>query len=126
QSLFQNLSFFTLYDLLQMLTSLEQSKIAIIGLGYVGLPLAAAFAGKYRTVGFDVSAVRVAELKKGRDRTLEISDSELQDVLIDSELTLDQKGRGLLVTDDILAISSANIFIVTVPTPTDKHNRPVL
>jgi UDP-N-acetyl-D-galactosamine dehydrogenase len=109
-----------------MLTSLEQSKIAIIGLGYVGLPLAAAFAGKYKTVGFDISAVRVAELKKGRDRTLEISDSELQDVLIDSELTLDQKGRGLLVTDDILAISSANIFIVTVPTPTDKHNRPVL
>src|SRR5690606_13783578 len=59
-------------------------------------------------------------------RTLEISDSELQEVLIDSGLTLDQNSRGLLVTDDIMEISSANIFIVTVPTPTDKHNRPVL
>jgi UDP-N-acetyl-D-galactosamine dehydrogenase len=109
-----------------MLTSLEQSKIAIIGLGYVGLPLAAAFAKRYKTVGFDISTIRVDELQKGFDRTLEVSDVELKEVLVADDSTFNQQGSGLFVTDDILPISSANIFIVTVPTPTDKHNRPIL
>ncbi|WP_026970159.1 nucleotide sugar dehydrogenase [Algoriphagus terrigena] len=109
-----------------MLTNLENSKIAIIGLGYVGLPLAAAFAEKFRTVGYDIDPKRVDELQKGHDRTLEVEDAHLQSVLVKSSLDLDDKGKGLLITDAVLPISSANIYVVTVPTPTDKHNRPVL
>ncbi|MEP0714126.1 nucleotide sugar dehydrogenase [Algoriphagus sp.] len=109
-----------------MLTNLENSKIAIIGLGYVGLPLAAAFAEKYKTVGYDINAARVDQLQKGHDRTLEVADEDLQRVLVKTGLELDERGQGLLITDAILPVTSANIFIVTVPTPTDKHNRPVL
>jgi len=109
-----------------MLKPLNESKIAIIGLGYVGLPLAVAFAEKFKTVGYDIDPKRVDELQKGKDRTLEVDDSELQSVLVKGSLELEEKGKGLLVTDAILPISSANIFIVTVPTPTDKHNRPIL
>ena len=109
-----------------MLTNLENSKIAIVGLGYVGLPLAAAFAEKFKTVGYDINATRVDELQKGNDRTLEVANEELKKVLVTTASELDQKGKGLLVTDAILPITSANIYIVTVPTPTDKHNRPVL
>ncbi|PZX47700.1 nucleotide sugar dehydrogenase [Algoriphagus chordae] len=109
-----------------MLINLENSKIAIIGLGYVGLPLAAAFAEKYKTVGYDINAARVDELQKGHDRTLEVADQDLQKVLVSTEVELDQNKSGLLITDAILPVTSANIFIVTVPTPTDKHNRPVL
>jgi len=109
-----------------MLTNLENSKIAIIGLGYVGLPLAAAFAEKYKTIGYDINPTRVDELQKGHDRTLEVTDQELQQVLVESSMELDERGNGLLITDAILPVSSANIYIVTVPTPTDKHNRPVL
>jgi UDP-N-acetyl-D-galactosamine dehydrogenase len=67
----------------------------------------------------------VDELQKGHDRTLEVEDSQPQNVLIKTYLELEEKGKGLLVTDAIGPISSANIYIVTVPTPTDKHNRPV-
>ncbi|REG77496.1 nucleotide sugar dehydrogenase [Algoriphagus antarcticus] len=109
-----------------MLTKLEESKIAIIGLGYVGLPLAAAFAGKYKTVGYDINPSRVEELQKGRDRTLEVADEDLKKVLVLTGQELDEKGNGLLITDAIMPVSTANIYIVTVPTPTDKHNRPVL
>ncbi|MDG1278250.1 MAG: nucleotide sugar dehydrogenase [Algoriphagus sp.] len=109
-----------------MLTKLEQSKIAIIGLGYVGLPLAVAFAEKFKTIGYDINAGRVDELQKGIDRTLEVENSELQSVLVKTSLEQEEKGKGLLITDGIGPISSANIYIVTVPTPTDKHNRPVL
>jgi UDP-N-acetyl-D-glucosamine/UDP-N-acetyl-D-galactosamine dehydrogenase len=109
-----------------MLKTLQESKIAIIGLGYVGLPLAVAFAEKFKTVGYDIDAKRVDELQKGHDRTLEVEDSELQSVLVKTPIELEEKGFGLLVTDAIMPISSCNIFIVTVPTPTDKHNRPVL
>ena len=109
-----------------MLAKLEESKIAIIGLGYVGLPLAVAFAEKYKTVGYDIDPKRVDELQKGHDKTLEVEDELLQSVLTKTALELDEKKKGLLVTDAILPISSANIYIVTVPTPTDKHNRPVL
>jgi len=109
-----------------MLTPLKESKIAIIGLGYVGLPLAVAFAEKFKTVGYDIDAKRVDELQKGQDRTLEVEDSELQAVLVKTPIELEEKGSGLLVTDAIMPISSCNIYVVTVPTPTDKHNRPVL
>ncbi|AMQ57532.1 nucleotide sugar dehydrogenase [Algoriphagus sanaruensis] len=109
-----------------MLTNLENSKIAIIGLGYVGLPLATAFAEKFKTIGYDINPQRVDELQKGHDRTLEVEDELLQRVLVKTSIELDEKGKGLLVTDAVGPISSANIYIVTVPTPTDKHNRPVL
>ena len=109
-----------------MLTPLNNSKIAIIGLGYVGLPLAVAFAEKFKTVGYDINASRIDELKKGHDRTLEITDADLQKVLVKTGLELDENGAGLLITDAILPVTSANIYVVTVPTPTDKHNRPVL
>jgi len=109
-----------------MLTNLENSKIAIIGLGYVGLPLAAAFAEKYKTVGYDINATRVDQLQKGHDKTLEVADQDLKKVLVQTGQELDERGNGLLITDAILPVSSANIYIVTVPTPTDKHNRPVL
>jgi UDP-N-acetyl-D-glucosamine/UDP-N-acetyl-D-galactosamine dehydrogenase len=109
-----------------MLKTLQESKIAIIGLGYVGLPLAVAFAEKFKTVGYDIDTKRVDELQKGHDRTLEVEDGELQSVLVKTPIELEESGVGLLVTDAIIPISSCNIFIVTVPTPTDKHNRPVL
>lgn len=109
-----------------MLTPIKDSKIAIIGLGYVGLPLAVAFAEKFKTVGYDIDPKRVDELQKGHDRTLEVDDSELQKVLVKTSLELDEKGKGLLITDAVMPISAANIYIVTVPTPTDKHNRPIL
>ncbi|MHA7131849.1 nucleotide sugar dehydrogenase [Algoriphagus namhaensis] len=109
-----------------MLKPIEESKIAIIGLGYVGLPLGVAFAEKYKTIGYDISPQRVDELQKGHDRTLEVEDEYLQSVLAKTSLELEEMKKGLLVTDAILPISTANIYIVTVPTPTDKHNRPIL
>ncbi len=95
--------------------------IAIIGLGYVGLPLAVAFAEKYSVVGFDINEQRVSELNMGKDHTLEVEDDLLQSVLVKSNST-----KGLLVSTQISDISNCTVFIVTVPTPTDKHNRPVL
>lgn len=94
-----------------------QHKIAIIGLGYVGLPLAIEFGKKYTTVGFDINAQRVAELNAGSDATLEIEDDYLQTVLNNGQFT---------ITDDPEMIKSCTVYIVTVPTPTDKFNRPVL
>ena len=101
---------------------LEKSKIAIIGLGYVGLPLAVAFAEKYKVVGFDINQKRVNELKSGHDETLEIEDSLLNSVLDINNIN----EIGLFISTNRDEIADCNIFIVTVPTPTDKHNRPVL
>jgi len=101
---------------------LENSKIGIIGLGYVGLPLAVAFAEKYPVVGFDINQNRVKELLEGVDNTLEIERSHLQSVL---RTTL-TNGNGFLPTTNSAELANCNIYIVTVPTPTDKHNRPVL
>ncbi|MEZ4909330.1 MAG: nucleotide sugar dehydrogenase [Saprospiraceae bacterium] len=98
-------------------------KIAVIGLGYVGLPLAVEFAKKYPTIGFDINASRVNELKQGKDNTLEVEDELLQQVLASS---LDFDNDGLYVTDSLKDIAFCNTYIVTVPTPTDKNNRPVL
>src|SRR5690606_19050829 len=69
---------------------------------------------------------RVDQLQKGHDRTLEVADQDLQGVLVKTSIELEEKGKGLLITDAILPVTTANIYIVTVPTPTDKHNRPVL
>ena len=100
---------------------LQNKRIAIIGLGYVGLPLAVEFGKKYRTVGFDINAQRVNELKSGHDGTLEVEDDYLKSVL-----TTDKEGLGLYISDQSSDIAECNVFVVTVPTPTDKHNRPVL
>jgi UDP-N-acetyl-D-glucosamine/UDP-N-acetyl-D-galactosamine dehydrogenase len=96
-------------------------KIAIIGLGYVGLPLAVAFAEKYSVVGFDINQQRVNELAAGKDNTLEVEDDLLQSVLVTT-----QSDKGLLVSTQLKDIKDCTVFVVTVPTPTDKHNRPVL
>lgn len=97
------------------------TKIAIIGLGYVGLPLAVAFAEKYPVIGFDINQARVKELMGGHDFTLEVSDE-----LLSSVVSPEPKEMGLLCTTNLDAIQDCNYFIVTVPTPTDKHNRPDL
>ena len=91
-------------------------KIAVIGLGYVGLPLAAAFSEKYEVTGFDVNAARIEELKSGYDRTLELSGEQMKKA-IDSGMKFS------LNLDDI---KDCNFFIVTVPTPIDKNTRPDL
>ncbi len=104
----------------------QSPKICVIGLGYVGLPLAVEFAKKYHTVGFDINAERVEELRKGKDHTLEVEDELLRSVLISPEVFKNGPGQGLWVTTAVGNIQECNVFIVTVPTPTDKHNRPVL
>lgn len=102
-------------------TNIHTKKIAIIGLGYVGLPLAVEFGKQFQTVGFDINQARVNELNSGTDSTLEVEDELLQSVL--KEKTGEQ---GLFVTTDQNAIAECDVFIVTVPTPTDKHHRPIL
>ena len=95
--------------------------IAVIGLGYVGLPLAVEFAKKYRVVGFDINKSRVEELRNGSDHTLEIEEEDLKKVL-----SKQPGDPGLFCTDNVSDISSCNYFIVTVPTPTDRFNHPDL
>lgn len=91
-------------------------KIAIIGLGYVGLPLAAAFSEKYDVVGFDINKSRIDELKNGFDRTLELDKSQMQKAL----------ENGIKFSLNLEDLKQCNFFIVTVPTPIDKNNRPDL
>jgi len=97
-------------------------KIAIVGLGYVGLPLAVAFAEKFKVIGIDLNDTRVKQLNSGHDFTLEIEDQLLNSVLD----TDNSRNLGLFITSDKDFLKDCNIYIVTVPTPTDKHNRPVL
>jgi UDP-N-acetyl-D-galactosamine dehydrogenase len=103
-------------------TELMQHSICVIGLGYVGLPLAVEFAKKYPVVGFDINQRRVAELQQGKDATLEVTDKQLQSVL---KNTFGDE-PGLTVTSQLDEVKNCNTFIITVPTPTDKNNRPVL
>lgn len=99
----------------------KTDRITIIGLGYVGLPLAVEFAKQYHVVGFDINAARIAELKEGNDQTLEVETDELKAVL-----TYDEHAeKGLFVTSDKGMIAGSNIYIVTVPTPTDALNKPI-
>ena len=102
--------------------SLQDSKIAIIGLGYVGLPLAVEFAKKYPVIGFDINNQRIDELNKGIDHTLEVENAELESVLKKSFIDT----KGLFLSSAIGALSEANVYIVTVPTPIDDSKRPDL
>ena len=93
---------------------IEKLRIGVVGLGYVGLPLAVEFGKKYPTIGFDINAARVAELKAGEDSTLECSSEELAEA------------KHLSYTSSTDAIAGCNFYIVTVPTPVGDGNRPVL
>ena len=100
----------------------ENIRIAIIGLGYVGLPLARLFATKYPVVGFDINESRVASLNSGEDTTLEVDHDTLKKVLVDNA----NVKTGLYCTTNLSDLSECNYFIITVPTPVDKNNRPDL
>ncbi len=101
----------------------KKIKIGVIGLGYVGLPLAMAFAKKYPVVGFDINKSRIDELMNGNDHTLEVGQSELKDIINKKS---EQKVTGLYCSDQVADLTLCNVFIVTVPTPIDKFNRPDL
>lgn len=103
-----------------------KNKIAVIGLGYVGLPLARLFATKYPVVGFDINQERVKKLNGGHDDTLEVTDELLQSALIEENPFSNSSKKGLYCSSMIEDIQEANIYIVTVPTPVDKNNRPIL
>ncbi len=105
--------------------STENLKICIIGLGYVGLPLALEFAKKYKVIGFDISSNRVSQLINHEDITLEVSSEEIAKVLVNSIQSLDNK-NGFYPTHDSSDIKDSTIYIVTVPTPVDSSNRPDL
>ena len=100
----------------------NEIKICVVGLGYVGLPLASLFATKYPVVGFDINKDRIKELNLGVDSTLEIADNVLKSVLVKNKLT----SNGLQCTDQLEMIKNCNYYIITVPTPVDKNNRPIL
>jgi len=93
---------------------LRRVRIAVIGLGYVGLPLAVELGNRYPTVGFDINAGRIAELRAGRDRSLEVEPRELRAV------------TRLTYTDSADDMADCNLFIVTVPTPVNAHKQPDL
>lgn len=99
-----------------------KTNIAIIGLGYVGLPLARLFATQYPVTGFDINQNRIAQLQSGTDSTLEVSDADLQAVLKKSA----SPENGLFCSHNLDDIKDCNYYIVTVPTPVDKNNRPDL
>lgn len=96
-------------------------KITIVGLGYVGLPLAVEFAKKFLVIGFDINQKRINELKNGVDKTLEVENSDLKSVLTD-DLKSD---KGLYITSNPEDLAVSNIHIITVPTPTDVLNKPI-
>jgi UDP-N-acetyl-D-glucosamine/UDP-N-acetyl-D-galactosamine dehydrogenase len=98
-----------------------KDKIGVIGLGYVGLPLAVEFGKKYATIGFDINQARIQALRNGQDNTLEIEEADLKKVL-----SKDPDAVGLYCTDVIKELADCTIYIVTVPTPTDKYNNPDL
>ncbi|MCS3868279.1 UDP-N-acetyl-D-galactosamine dehydrogenase [Chryseobacterium ginsenosidimutans] len=103
----------------------KQFKIAVIGLGYVGLPLGRLFATQYPVVGFDINQNRIEELNTGVDSTLEVEPEVLKPILTqENPFQADQ--NGLYCSYDINDIKDANVYIITVPTPVDKHNRPDL
>jgi len=94
--------------------NIMDSKVAIIGLGYVGLPLAVEFGKKFETLGFDINQKRISELNAGRDSTLEVSESELASTTT------------LRFSDNVSDLKNCNVYIVTVPTPIDDHKQPDL
>ena len=96
---------------------MKDTKICVIGLGYVGLPLARLFSTKYPTIGFDMNQARVDALMGGHDATLEVSDELLQDAI---------KNHGFKCTSNLKDIKNCNFYVVAVPTPVDVNNRPDL
>ncbi|MGP1515377.1 MAG: nucleotide sugar dehydrogenase [Bacteroidales bacterium] len=96
---------------------MKEIKIAVIGLGYVGLPLARLFSTKYHTIGFDLDVRRVQDLMQGHDSTLEVEDNLLQDAI---------KNHGFRCTSSLEQIKDCNFYVVAVPTPVDINNRPNL
>ncbi|WP_158797052.1 nucleotide sugar dehydrogenase [Pedobacter sp. L105] len=101
--------------------NLLSPSIAVIGLGYVGLPLAVEFGKKYKVLGFDINVNRIQELSEGRDHTLEADQEELKKLIC-----LDDKTTGLKFTSDQHTLGNCNVYIVTVPTPVDLYNNPDL
>ena len=97
--------------------TLSDIKICVVGLGYVGLPLARLFSTKYPTVGFDVNAARVNSLMQGHDATLEVEDDLLREAIVK---------HGFRCTSSLEEIKDCNVYIVAVPTPVDDNNRPDL
>ncbi|WP_055445272.1 nucleotide sugar dehydrogenase [Lacinutrix himadriensis] len=100
---------------------MKTHKITVIGLGYVGLPLAAEFAKKYPVVGFDINTLRVGDLKQGKDKTLEVETEDLKKVLV----TNTKESKGLFITNNPEDLATSNVYIITVPTPTDALNKPI-
>ena len=103
--------------------TLDNSKIAIIGLGYVGLPLAIEFGKKYKVLGFDINQARIEELKSGKDRT---NEADLEGLKLAMDLALEIDSKGLTFSSKIDDLNLYNVFIVTVPTPIDQFKRPDL
>jgi UDP-N-acetyl-D-galactosamine dehydrogenase len=103
--------------------NLENIKIAIIGLGYVGLPLAIEFGKKYSCLGFDISESRVSELLKGKDRTLEADETELKNMIVGDFESFKTVSIGFFPTNKKEDLSLCNVFIVTVPTPIDDSKK---
>lgn len=101
---------------------MKSYKISMIGLGYVGLPLAVEFAKHYPVIGFDINQSRIDGINRGHDSTLEVEDENLQSVL-SKDIPV---GKGLYLTSKLNDIAACNVYIVTVPTPVDKNNRPDL
>lgn len=99
------------------MSNMKDIKICVIGLGYVGLPLARLFSTKYETVGFDMNQSRVDALMAGHDATLEVSDDLLQDAI---------RNHGFTCTTDLDTIRTCNFYVVAVPTPVDRNNNPDL
>jgi UDP-N-acetyl-D-glucosamine/UDP-N-acetyl-D-galactosamine dehydrogenase len=99
---------------MNVINDLSDVKLAVIGLGYVGLPLAAEFAKHRKVIGFDINPIRISALEAGHDSTLEVSDEELR------------AATGLVYTTNLTDLASCNVYIVTVPTPIDEHRRPDL
>ncbi|MBL7683093.1 MAG: nucleotide sugar dehydrogenase [Flavipsychrobacter sp.] len=100
----------------------SKQRIAVIGLGYVGMPLAVEFAKYFPVVGFDINAKRIEELQNHQDHTLEVDTKALKEVIVQSK----PEEKGLLCSNKLEDISDCNFYIVTVPTPVDKYNRPDL
>ncbi len=98
------------------------TRIAVIGLGYVGLPLALEFAKHFAVTGFDINSQRIAELKEGKDRTLEAEPRVLQAVLKQDN----NNSKGIFFTNNLEDLKAGNVYIITVPTPVDRYNAPDL
>ena len=104
----------------------ENLKIGIIGLGYVGLPLAVLFARRYPIVALDIDDARVGELRSGIDRIKEVSEASLKDVLVHEKSSMEHMRKGLFCTSNSDDLAFCTVYIVTVPTPTDDYNKPIL